>query len=200
MLDWARIERTITEFIPRNTLPRAMYNLGIGNHPKNEAATLKAVYPKMSVYGCEPHRTTFDERRADYPGILISAAIRNYAGMTELFLPELSDMASVYARCTRSVSVPCITLDMFDAMCGQPRDVLLWMDIEGAELEAIEGGGNLLRSGRVKWINTELREQCLSDGESNAEQIEHALAGLGFVLQKKYSNQTTHQDGIFVLR
>lgn len=198
MLDWAKIERTITEFIPAEKPPRTMYNLGVGNLPKNEASTLKAVYPEMAIYGCEPNLETC-RKRTDYPGQLISAAIRNYSGVCQLHLHGNPDMASVFPRCSLSVKTPCLTLDCFDSMWGHPEDVLLWMDIEGAELEAIEGGGELLRSGRVKWINVELRSTLIAMGEAGENQVEEALQNLGYVLVKKYNHQKTHQDGIFIL-
>jgi len=53
--------------------------------------------------------------------------------------------------------VECVTLDWLEEYENLGESIFLWIDIEGSELEAFKGGTNLLSSGKISFIYTELR-------------------------------------------
>lgn len=85
------------------------------------------------------------------------------------------------------------TLDRFDAFAGRRGNVLLWMDTEGAELEAIAGGSALLGSGRVRWINVETRDAPVP-GHPTTREVSAALGAYGYRHVRRYNVQGDYPE------
>ncbi|HUS37830.1 MAG TPA: FkbM family methyltransferase [Pirellulales bacterium] len=186
-------ERTICRFIDRP--PAALYDIGVGL--KSEAATLAAIYPAMHIFGCEPNPETFMHLR-DFPGTVVEVAIGG-GGRSTLYYDAGHPMSGSlfcdsFACCCR---VDVWTLDLFDAVAGRPADVLLWMDIEGGELAALESGPELLDSRRAAWINVEERIDGL--GYEPGALCEF-LDTHNYQRMLQYAKHPTHNDAIYVRR
>ena len=73
----------------------------------------------------------------------------------------------------RPVEVQCITLNSW-VRKFRPRKIdLIWMDVQGAELEVIQGGGLAVRM--AKWIYLECMETKIYEGQPNLEAITQSL-------------------------
>lgn len=193
-----RLERVVAEYI--TTPPDALYDLGVG--PKTEWQTLGEIFPAMQLHGCEPDPVRFAKLVGKFPGKLHPVAIGNGDGTVRLHVDSDGKRpASVFTPgLSRVVTVPLWSLDQFDAVSGRPSRVLLWMDIEGAELDAIRGGAKLLRSGRVKWINLEEARGVSGGWRPDPRAIRAELAVYGFRAVRVYNKHRSHQDVIFVHR
>jgi len=196
-------ESTITRYI--NGSPNFLMDIGVG--PKTEYLTLKKYYPNMICVGLEPRIEMFEKLKFKFPGILLPYAISNNNKQVELFinnnLTEASGIiSSIVPNNSTSYNVPAITLDDLDKSFTKPKNILLWMDIEGAELLAIKGGKNLLKSGRVKWINLEAREPKIAkrDGVVSINELKKELKKYDYceVLRYPYPRKTGHFDSIFI--
>lgn len=197
-----KFEAVICRFIRGN--PDAMYDIGVG--PKSEWRTLGKKYPRMRIFGCEPHPLTREAvLAAGFPGPLANVAIGENEGTATLYDVGPTMMQSTLfprAGITRQFEVTVQSLDRFDMNAGQPDRILLWMDIEGSELSALRSGRRLLASGRVRWINLEERRKGNRpiDGWCTPKELRQFLADLGFKHVLDYNRHPTHQDVIYVLK
>jgi len=191
-----KMERWIARHIKRP--PLTMYDIGVG--PKTEAQTLKRLYPKMEVYGCEPLLHLYQGMEESFCGQVMPVALGRETGHTTIhYNPEsLLDASAVRHTLgqTASKRVPVWTLDQFDEWFGKPKRVLLWMDIEGMELAALQGGHGLLASHRVRWINLEERRADL-EGWPKSEDIRQLLASYGYIRVQEYNKHPLHQDVVY---
>ena len=192
-----KMETMICKFMRQR--PRAMYDIGVG--PKAEYLHLKNQYPNMRLYGCEPDPVQFPDLKEKFPGKLWNVAIAREAGTVLLHQPGDCKQSSLFEirKGVKTVEVEAWTLDQFDEKAKKQTGVLLWMDIEGSELAALQSGPNLLTSGRVKWINLEVRDVPLVEGWPTAAQIGRFLWECGYTPIKEYNNQKTHRDVIYAL-
>ncbi|MCK5607727.1 FkbM family methyltransferase [Candidatus Pacearchaeota archaeon] len=196
------MEQWISRYITEGKPPKTMYNIGVG--PKSEAISLEKLYPGMDIYGCEPLIHLYPkETQKDFPGLVLGVAIGSEDGIQEInYDPnDLLDACMIgnQEKLTATESVRVMTLDHFDHFLGNPTRILLWMDIEGMELKALESGMELLGSHRVRWINLEERlPNHVPEGWCHPKDIESLLKKFGFEKTAEYNRHTEHQDVIYV--
>lgn len=195
-----QMEMVVTRFI--QSPPLAMYDIGVG--PKTEWDTLRRRYPDMRLCGCEPLVDCYPGLVQRFPGRLLRVAISRQERLMLHFNPQ--DMktasASKIQEATQMCQVPAWTLDRFDKEMGAPKRILLWMDIEGGELEALRSGEALLRSHRVRWIN--LEERTLTGetplGWCTGNELKSFLEAFGYVRAWEYNRHRGHQDVLYFYR
>lgn len=190
-------ERVIADYIFNP--PAAMYILGVGE--KTEAETLHMIYPDMQIFGCEPNPYVVNRIRSRFPGTLFEAGISNqekemlYFDMVNTKNGSFQKPPPLLASCN---VVDCVTLDRFDEMCGQPDNILLWADIEGWELIALQSGMKLLESSRVKWINLECRGyHNPTSGYPTGAELTQQLSPFDYIKVVEYNDHKTHHDVIY---
>ena len=185
--------------------PTAMYSIGVGPLVKSEWSHWKERYPTMQLSGCEPNPVLYSQLLQKFPGRLLQTAISDKEYIDLYMEPESektfgrSSIFPAKGLSENTLTVPCLTLDEFDVEAGSPKDILLWMDIEGSELIALKSGEKLLKSGRVNTINLEVRDEVRGmEGEwPTADEIEEYLNSVGFIKAMDYNNQKTHWDAIY---
>ena len=196
------------------TTPQTLFNIGVGPKPHCECRDFKKLWPNMRVVGLEPNIDTFSERLDDYPGELYPWAIWStpcvktlksvirFPGRSSLLDPHSEwdgkPNFEVGNTC-KEILVSCITLDQLDEALGYPKDVFLWMDIEGSELEALSGGCSLLASGRIKWIDMEVSHKTRRINEPDENSIEKFLGTYGFHLECKHDSGTVYHNSLYIL-
>ncbi len=200
-------EEIISGFITGE--PQWMLDVGVG--PGTEWRTLKKAYPDMRLIGFEPDPKWYGKWAAEFRqfGELWPNALWSENRELDLYIDEL--WSSTLYRCDQRPNLPelcvkAVTLDSVnDFFGGTMRDVLLWLDIEGAELAALKGGWNLFAKRRVKWINVETRERWqpmrqLKGATVRAEVFEF-LTHAGFELVHHYNHRpaTGRHDEIWIL-
>jgi len=86
-------------------------------------------------------------------------------------------------------------------------EIHIWADIEGAELLMLKGATEMLSSGKVKWINLEVRknapkvrESILTEGWCTAKQVYEFLNKYGFkpIVKLDRLHAKGHRDVIFI--
>jgi len=180
-------DTVITKYIKGT--PGAMYNIGVG--PKREAWSLKSHYPDMLVFGCEPAMLEYPVGTfTGFPGELRPIAISSKAGTTRV---------NLRAGRKSKTEAPTMTLDEYDRAAGHPDRILLWADIEGAELDMLISGPDVMESGRVKWINLEEHKPGhVPEGSCDPRELRRHLETLGYVRAESYHEHATHLDAIYV--
>jgi len=194
-----KLESVVCRFITGS--PDAMYDIGVGT--KTEWLTLKKHYPRMKLFGCEPLPETYRKLKDVFPGKLIRVAIGpERVGSVTLYLKGGTSnlgSASVFkaGKARAAATAKVWSLDKFDLWAGKPTRILLWIDIEGYELPALQSGPQLMASGRVKWLNLEVRDKAPMPGWTTFRQLDNYLKRLGYVLCCEYNNHGTHRDVIY---
>lgn len=201
----AYYEQIILNFLESETF-KVFYDIGVG--PKTEYLTIKNKFPATRFYGLEANPNTFREIEHIFPGIVLPMAVSESGETVKYVVHEQNVMASGLipydnARDGQEILVPSITLDNFDKRFEAADGILLWMDIEGYELKALQSGMELLRSGRVKLINLEVRPRWNGKSGGCTElEIDEFLAGFGYSKIFVYNHypQSRHHDAIYLLR
>jgi FkbM family methyltransferase len=187
-------EVMVSKFIV-NGPPQAMYDIGVGCF--YEFHTLKIIYPDMQVFGCEPCKSEYDEALPMFTGKLLNIAIGAKSGYEPLHVSGHGQGGSSLFPAigeTRPIEyIHVWTLDMFDKWAETPDKILLWMDIEGSELDALKGGHELLSSGRVEWINLETRDAPFA-GHPTTKEISEYLRQYNYVPIHRYNVQGAYPE------
>lgn len=133
---------------------------------------LKA-FPAAQVLAFEPHPKSFARlQRLSNPRLVANhLALGPQAGTVTLYQYGEDDSAglrnSLVANAPSTVEfgyrpsqidVPCSTLDLYCRQNEVERIGLLKLDVEGFELSVLQGGLNLLKTGRVDFIYAEFNE------------------------------------------
>jgi len=198
-------ELTISKFIIEP--PDLMLDVGVG--PKSEYLSLASVYPEMKIIGFEPHPVRFISILKKFNGLLLPYAIWNKNETVEIYSNTEDALMFDPPSCFRysdsqlSVSMEAKTLDWVLDYIGDFNNVLLWIDIEGAELKALQGAPKMLE--KVQYINIEVCETPLYEGACDETQIDAFLTNAGFELVHSYQfsigiDNTKFHDSIYIRR
>ena len=131
----------------------------------NEAQTIHERYPKVKCIGFEPNPVMFYKQSVlDFPGQLHRYALWSHSTELRLNTPKEGDNAdrmSSVCRNFRDKSILCShkvsgrSLDSLSAELGPFTNMVLWLDIEFAELQALRGAVDLLQRGQILLVNLE---------------------------------------------
>lgn len=188
-------DTVISQFISPTISPEMLINVGVGC--KRESNTLSTLYPAMKSTGLEPCPITFKQNITTFPGILLPYAAWSEETYLDLYFSKSNlDAASVFAiGRDENVKVYARTLDSIDHQLGYPDRILLWMDIEGAELMALQGGTKLLESGRVNWINIAVRNKWSGNMKaSTREEVHQFLTKFGYKEKLQYNHHNRQSE------
>lgn len=190
-----KYDTVICQFIQPNTSPEMLINLGVGS--KRESSTLSKLYPAMKLIGLEPCPINFKQNITIFPGLLLPYAAWSEETSLDLYFSKSNlDGASVFAiGRDENVKVYARTLDSIDHQLGCPDHILLWMDIEGAELMALQGATKLLESGRVHWINIAVRNKWPGNMKaSTREEVHQFLTKFGYKEKLQYNHHNRQSE------
>lgn len=130
----------------------------------NEAQLLHEEFPTVTVIGFEPNRQFLSYQQAnDFPGFLSNKALWNAETTKDFFvMGEEGRSSRVQANGTPSYQVSTTTVDLVLRHIPS-APVALWIDIERAELAALQGARQCLERGQIKILYLEAFEENYSD-------------------------------------
>ena len=191
----------------------------IGSRDGLQAVELSDLFREADIVAIECNRETLEKCRrnvAQNPRItLVDKAINSYTGRctfhpidpartittwadgnpgaSSLFVATGDYPVESYVQ--NEVEVDCIRLD---DLCGQLQiDVidLIWMDLQGAELLALQSAGALLN--KVRYIYTEVSHRPIYNGQCLFDDVEAFLTARGFRRCTKVDRTRWQQDIIY---
>jgi FkbM family methyltransferase len=214
------IER-LAEFLRRKGVGLDTFGVvfDIGSRDGRQAVELSGLFPKADIVAIECNRATLEQCRrniAQHPRItLVEKAIHSYTGRcafypidpartvtswpdgnpgaSSLFIATDDYPAEKYVQ--NEVEVDCIRLDI---LCRQLNiDVIdaIWMDLQGAELLALQSAGALLD--KVRYIYTEVSHRPLYKGQCLFDDVEAFLTARGFRRCTRIDRKRWQQDIIY---
>lgn len=188
------IPRQAEEIVPhiRGFMPEWFIDCGAADG--REAHVLKMRFPKIKVLGIEVASSLFDY--SDYPGDMISAAAWDSDGVA-----ICSGMEKERARTSSLVrgmageqkEVKTVKLDTLHSTY-KFKNAILWVDVEGAEMNVLRGAAGLFSDRIIQAVNIEVY-----DGEGEAE-IHNWLSKLDFKRVLSYCHNGSHHDNFYVHR
>ena len=171
--------------------PLSIFDVG-ANRGQTALAYFK-LFPTAKIYSFEPTPEMFDELKATvvpYPTIHpFQSAISDRIGQAEFFrnprgsvfnslLPN--NRNGLLAPATGSNAVETTTLDHFASANEIDSIDILKLDIQGAELKALEGSRHLLTEQRIGLVFLEVIFAPMYNGQPSFRQVSSLLHRFGF--------------------
>jgi FkbM family methyltransferase len=202
---------------------RADVIFDIGAHVGQTAEQYRRAFPQATVYSFEPFPESFQEVRRvaeKDPKITgFEVAVGDRSGRQKLYYTDFSPMNSLLRlqpssteflkeakpQELRSREVDIITLDEFCAAQDIETIDICKMDVQGAELRALQGATRLLAGGHIKLIFLEVNFNPYYEGQASFAQVYELLYSYGFSLFGLYGMNhgkknllLTESDAIFI--
>lgn len=172
-----------------------------GPADSDEAQTAVRLWPGLEILAIEPS----PEMRAWQlahgwpagPERLLAAALWDVQDVVE-FRPagrRTSAVRPIEGEARDFVGT--LTLDYLDSLVGPFRDVLLWLDIEGAEWRALQGARQLFTDGKIIAVNLEVLPE---ERPADLTAIEKFMAEQGLRCAHRWNSWDQHHDRLYVRR
>ena len=180
-------------------IPDLVVQGGIGFFHE-ECDVLHQEWPNTKFIGFEAHPDIASKVK-DYPGQLISKAVGNRCGRALLnSKSKHKDGSSFYEfkediDSIKEIEIDVITLDSI-INHEEVDNVLLWLDCEGSELNALFGASYLLQ--KVKAVNIEMTANPPSLYWPSTIEVHNYLKDLGFFRQWIHTLRGGQYDAIYV--
>ncbi len=172
--------------------PDTVIQVGVGHHHE-EVDLMHEEWPECEIIGFEAHPGIVKAEKENYPGKLIHMAITDHDGEINFYLKRNhGDGSSIHPIMGKSHSkvqeVPCAKLDTILDDSYLFNRILLWLDCEGAELKALEGGKAFLEG--VEVINIEMTSNPPSPEWCDMMTVHRWLVDAGYKRQTAHSNRS----------
>lgn len=157
-----------------NWIPDIVYQAGVGLNCQ-EVDVMRECWPDVKFVGFEPHPDTFRSLSLKYPGVLVQTAVGSTTGYGTLYAKRRHRDGSSLARLYVTDKDPSfdeiqVQVRTLDEIVGRPTGkILLWLDCEGWELQALQGATRFIQS--VDVINVELTGAKQGDGWSDMADV-----------------------------
>ncbi len=187
--------RGVIPFCP-GPQPDCIFTVGLGHG--GEIGQLEEVWPDAKYFACEPHPGLINNAIGQYPGTLFPFAIGREDGETTLYHKRRhicgSSLFNRRMRGDKKITVQRRTLDSLLRDHGPFGEyILLWLDCEGSELDALDGGEKFLDS--VPWINLEMSVRPVRPGWPDHFQVHSFLSKAGFFRMNTHSHVWNYEGG-----
>ena len=162
---------------------------------------------RFVIIGLEPCIARYNRCKDVYPGELLNVAASDRNEELDCWEEPGGEHGVVVFKSVeydnfnmRKVKKKAIKLDSLEWRGFD--EIHIWADIEGSELIMLKGAIEMLLSGKVKWINLEIRKFAVAgdDRWPTAKQIYDFLAKFGFkpMMSIDQLNPKKHRDVIFI--
>jgi FkbM family methyltransferase len=133
---------------------------------------------------------------SDKSGELVTFYPLNY-GSSSLLKPNLDSLREIFADFTEMEAIKVQTLKLDDITTSSVDQIMLIIDVQGAELQVLKGSVSAL--GKTILIKVEVSTVAYYEGQSYQSQIEQFLRSHGFVkISQRISKTMGQGDAIFV--
>ena len=185
-----------------------------------ESVELSKKYPNAKVYTFEANPVSYDvclENTEGYDSItVINEAVNDYDGLCKFYPMDKEKTITTWEDGNQGASslyrangqydfiekyvqyeieVPCTRLDTFCKKNDIDKIDIIWMDLQGAELKALQSLGSLLDT--VQIIHTELEMNPMYEGQCLFSDVNEYLTSNGFDLEYGDTNVQFGSNFIF---
>ena len=198
-----------------NSLPKDIPDspviLDVGSYTGEQACEFASQFPLARIFAFEARPQSVETVRQTvvaFPNIaVIEAAVHEFDGQTvfhtvdelnpgasSLFLGSAPEVQPIQQT---PITVPALRLDSWARQTGIDRFDLVWMDLQGAELLALRGMGEMLRTVRALQLEVTYRE--LYRGQVMWPEVRAFLEEAGMTLVDEWPDISGYfGDAVFV--
>jgi len=183
--------------------PEMIIQVGIG-FTHEETNVLTKEWPDCKWIGFEPHPHIV--KKIHYPGLIHEVAIGRKVGMCTLHIKRRhADGSSTLPfgediQILKKLEVTQTTLDRILDINNLPDGILLWLDCEGSELDALIGAEKLMKSGKVKMLNVEMTPNKPAESWPDPSEVHRVISNYGFYRQWVHTLRDGQYDAIYACR
>jgi FkbM family methyltransferase len=190
--------------------------LDLGSRDAEESLALSRLYPRAQVFAFECHPRSIERCRANTRGEerieVVPLAVHNTNGLVEFYPIDLDYNGNIGASSLlkasghydsverypqKCIQVQATRLDSWARRRGINRVDLVWMDLQGGELLALNGMGSLLAT--VRALHTEVEYQEIYSGQVLFPAIDRYMTEGGFLLLRNREEvRGWYGDAIYV--
>jgi FkbM family methyltransferase len=184
--------------------PNTLIDVGAN---KGQFSTIaRYLFPEIEIHAFEPLESEcrYFESVVSQPVKLYSTAVGATPGRAEFFVTSRADSSSLFKPgvgqesaygvvCASSITVPVARLSDIVDMSKLRRPILMKLDIQGGELDALQGAQDMLPY--VDYIYCETSYVPLYDGQPLANELASYLIAQGFSLVGVYNQSVTKEYG-----
>ena len=181
--------------------------LDVGANEGQFAAALLGVAPGVRVTAFEPEPRTAERLRARFaadPRVAVhQCALGGSAGTRELHVTSntvfaslhrpLDELAELYPRGSESVAVLPVETATLDEMAPAGPVAVLKIDVQGAELDVLGGGRDVLS--RTRAVLLEVNFVPHYEGEASFGRLHEHMLGAGFRLRAMHEAKAAESTG-----
>jgi FkbM family methyltransferase len=193
----------------KSFLPEDPIILEAGGHYGEDTIKMKEVWPQATMYVFEPLPRSFDimtqSTRHLFFVFSYPYALTKFSGVTDFYVNE-SNMGACSIGIPVSwnknefnekpVQVQCTTINKWAQINNISRVDFMWLDMEGAELDALENGLDILKT--VQAIYTEISFVPIRQGSCLYKDLKCFLEQQGFCEVWKSADCGRSGDALFV--
>ncbi|GAB4343829.1 MAG: hypothetical protein Kow0089_19930 [Desulfobulbaceae bacterium] len=170
----------------------------VGAYVGGYAKAYRRLFPHAQIYAFEPLRESYEtgvKRMKDDPGIrLLNLAVSDRTGRIPLYrnqdvltsstIPaaETGTYVDALTKTVECVEVESVTIDDFCRQENIPSIDILKLDIQGAELAALQGASSLLDSHKIRLLFVEVEFMEIYRGQPLFHDVAAFLTGKGYSL------------------
>lgn len=189
-------KRTLKRYLPNNPII-----VEAGAHIGTDTMEMGAIWPRARIHAFEPvpdifrqlsRRTTHASEITRYPFAIGKGrsweTIRVSSGASDasssLLKPKQHMEEHPDVTFEREITVPTISLDQWSETYGIQQVNMLWLDLQGYELEALKGAETVLQSVAVVYSEVHLKE--VYEGAPHYRDVSKWLASRGFGVVREF--------------
>jgi FkbM family methyltransferase len=175
----------------------------VGAHRGQSIRAFRHMWPDSTITSFEPDPLLARRLRNAWRGVpgvdIVESAVLDSDAIVSLFQFESSDLNSVLDRSpgswiredfkTGEVAVQSLTLDGYCSDNKVERIDYLKVDVQGAELQVLQGAEGLLSNRAIKYVLLELTFYDLYDGGARPSEVFASMESAGYRFVAMY-NQT----------
>ena len=166
-----------------------------------EAWIFRDHFPNLKIIGAEPQTDRYEFLKDKFPGDLLNCAVAAHEGKTEGWMGHKAGKSDFWLNADENNSKHYIKQEI---LCNTVDNILknveghgfLWMDIEGAEFEALRGALQSMLTRKVLFINAEIDFSLKKDKTyPDPTFIIHLLHSLGYIAIGSPSCEISEHNG-----
>jgi FkbM family methyltransferase len=196
LLSWPKFSMTsyrmVSSLVRQGTIPKTV--IDVGANVGQFAVASARIFPEVTVHSFEPEPTSLAKLRLNvrnldcvhvYPVALgkesgeVMFHVNSHSHSSSVLpLGEVHRAAFPCARQIYDIKVAMSTLDQELAVVSLEAPVLLKLDVQGYELQVLEGASDTLR--KVDYVLLETSFRPMYEGERTFMTVVRAMEGYGF--------------------
>lgn len=197
----------IAPFLPVNPII-----LEAGAHIGRDTIKMIKQWPNATIYAFEPVPELFaqlQERTKDYPTIhCFNVALNNQSGPSTFYQSSGRSTATSSLLAPKEyqqehpetyfdqITVQCVTLDEWAHLQNIFKIDFMWLDMQGGELNALQGGVNILKTVTAIYTEVALTERYASN--PLYDEMKAFLEAQGFIVQQEALGKGTWGNVLFI--